>query len=141
MKEVLIVFVVLLVLLIILSTLGGSIRIKENFEDDIPLYEESLLPKNTHPWALNPNFVQEESPAMQYNKSNVPSRRSEVVQEEKEVTKAKEREVKPRTRANAQPETNSPLENMLGVETFMEGCGNVEDVAPFEDDGDFASVQ
>ena len=61
MKEILIVFIVLLILLLLLSTLGGSLRIKENY-DDIPLYEESLLPARARPWEMNPQFVSEETP-------------------------------------------------------------------------------
>lgn len=61
MKEVLIVFIVLLILLLLLSTLGGSIRINENYEDDIPLYEESLLSSRQKPWELNPQYVHQET--------------------------------------------------------------------------------
>lgn len=61
MKEILIIFIILLVLLILLSTLGGSIRVKENYDDDdIPLYNESLIPEKSRPWAYNPQFVEEE---------------------------------------------------------------------------------
>lgn len=59
MKEVLIIFIILLVLLLMLSVLGGSIRLKsdEHFDDDIPLYDETLLPSSMKPWESHPSFI------------------------------------------------------------------------------------
>lgn len=59
MKEVLIIFIILLVLLLMVSVLGGSIRLKsdEHYDDDIPLYDEYLLPPKMKPWESHPTFI------------------------------------------------------------------------------------
>lgn len=71
MKEVLIVFIVLLILLLLLSTLGGSIRVNENYEDDIPLYEGSLLPSQAKPWESNLQYVRQEYPCVRQESPRV----------------------------------------------------------------------
>lgn len=116
MKEVFIVFVILLVLLLILSTLGGSIRIRESFDDDIPLYEETLLPPHAKPWAFNPNYVKEEEERPEFKKMSKPKQNKQVIQEES-VTSV--------------PEPLSP---------YFENDDNYDGVSPFENDVDFAAV-
>ena len=63
MKEVLIIFIILLVLLLMVSVLGGSIRLKsdEHYDDDIPLYDEYLLPPKMKPWESHPTFIPQRS--------------------------------------------------------------------------------
>lgn len=101
-----------------MSTLGGSIRIHENFDDDIPLYEETLLPNNARPWALNPTYVQEETATFK----KIAPKKSSVVQEEE-----------PGSRARI-PEPSGPYFDE------EDPYGKNDDVSPFENDGDFASV-
>lgn len=66
MKEVLIIFIILLVLLLMLSALGGCIRVKsdEHYDDDIPLYDESLLPPTLKPWESHPAFISDDVKSM-----------------------------------------------------------------------------
>lgn len=125
MKEVFIVFIILLILLLILSSLGGSIRIHENFEDDdIPLYEESILPEGSHPWKLNPTFVEDELSKPKPTVISYPKPSNDVKERQNE------NEMKKRDYEQSVQEENRPV---------LEGYMN-EEVSPFEDDGDFASV-
>jgi len=73
MKEVLIIFIILLILLLMVSVLGGSIRLKsdEHFDDDIPLYDETLLPSSMKPWESHPTFIPN------YNKQSAISHENE----------------------------------------------------------------
>ena len=119
MKEILIVFIVLLVLLLIMSSLGGSIRVQENFEDDMPLYEERIMPSDSKPWAMNPNFIPEES-------TYKPPPRIYANSLKQKQNKAVETPTKRDDVFDKMDEEELPVDE--------------EDVSPFATDGDFAPV-
>jgi hypothetical protein len=110
-----------------MSSVGGSIRVQENFEDDIPLYEENIMPRGAQPWAMNPSFIPEESmykpPPRIYAKclnknQNKPKRWLEKQETQKnDLDKLEEEE-----------------------EKEEEEAVNEENVSPFAMDGDFAPV-
>jgi len=120
MKEMFIIFIILLVLLLIMSSLGGSIRVQqENFEDDMPLYEESIMPHNVQPWVMNPSFIPEES------KYKPPPR-----------IYAKCLQQKQNKRKEPLLEKNTDVLDTMDEEDPVDE----EDVSPYAMDGDFAPV-
>jgi hypothetical protein len=72
-----------------LSALGGSIRVKENYEDDdIPLYDEALIPEKARPWAQNPQFItSEEMIPMIPTKQSFPFQPPSVEKKEEKISK------------------------------------------------------
>lgn len=57
MNELLITLIILLVLLVVICIVAIAMHMRnkktEKYEDDIPLYDDSLLPKDAKPWAYN----------------------------------------------------------------------------------------
>jgi len=89
MRDIIIIFLVLLAILIMVSAFGGCIRFKETYNDSMPSQvdesDAALLSETLKPWATNPVFsstVEEEQEADMDEPHRVLFDQSESINEE-----------------------------------------------------------
>lgn len=141
MKEVLIIFIILLILLLMVSVLGGSIRLKsdEHFDDDISLYDETLLPSSMKPWESHPTFIP------YYNKQSAISHKEE---HEKSNDKNKNKNTNVNANANAivdvdvdvEEEEKEVMDDVILKETMEYSYNEFEEIPTQESEVETASL-